>query len=299
MIKKIIKISTILLLLTSNCFAEISDVRENISVKNTTIWLNEQLFVNLEVQYSWNNESENQEVDEKNWWMVIELNTSEKEIDLGWIEKFDIIGQTKNQKIENINWKETTQITKTYTLKPKSVWEYKLWPISILGWPNPKKLTKSITITVQDQKEIQNTENKTQNEINIKQTNSPYLYVLVTILILLVLIYLYLWYLEKKEVNTKKNKKEEQKKEEKEDKDYLELLTKELDKYIEEKAWKKLEWLTIYEKLEFEKDEKTKKVLKTIYEKINEYKYSGKKIDKENLLEELKTLGWNIIKNIF
>jgi len=55
----------------------------------------------------------------------------------------------------------------------------------------------------------------------------------------------------------------------------------------------------MYAKLSYEENEDQRKVLEYLYNKINEYKYSGKKLDEKAIKEEVMKLGAEFLEKIF
>ncbi len=69
--------------------------------------------------------------------IVIDIDTSgQDEIALdtiGWIENFDILAQSRSQRFVSINWETETQDRLLFTLIPKSIWDFTLWPVSAVS----------------------------------------------------------------------------------------------------------------------------------------------------------------------
>lgn len=69
--------------------------------------------------------------------IIIDIDTSgQDEIALdtiGWIENFDILAQSRSQRFVSINWETETQDRLLFTLIPKSIWDFTLWPVSAVS----------------------------------------------------------------------------------------------------------------------------------------------------------------------
>ncbi|MDD3120513.1 MAG: BatD family protein [Candidatus Gracilibacteria bacterium] len=320
-IKIITSLLIIFLIPTNLTFAKISNINSKIEVNKSEIGLNEFLDITVNTEYEGKPDIPGNNVqNEKDGGTLfnVNLNSSEiPEIDLGGIENFQVNSKVKSQQSTNINGKQKTQITMKLVLAPKKTGDFNLGPITLLingqNIDSSNKETKTIKVlnsntnintgttnneVISDQ-EIQTIPQQIETDKNFDfSKNLLYIFMLFSLLGSILITYLYFL---KKEKIIKKIEQENINIPKKEiiKEDSMEEITKELDKYLEKKAGKSLAGHDIYSKLSYEENETQRKVLEFLYSKINEYKYSGKKLDEDAIKEEIMKLGKEFLKKVF
>lgn len=126
-------------------------------------------------------------------------------------KNFDIIWRSQSNQIYSqskmIDWKLEEQrevlTNYTFTLKPKKIWEFTLWPISLSDWTN-KKETNLVNVKIIENEVKINSWNKNEKKDFYNSNNDSNLiyYILLTSLLILLLAYIFYYIF-----NSKKSEK--------------------------------------------------------------------------------------------
>lgn len=269
----------------------------NINIDKKNIDINETINLNISIK--------------TDIWWNIEIS------EIKWLDNFDIIWQSQSQssstQVEIINWKSETKTFISHilelTLRPKSKWDFEIWPASIKNWNN-EIVTNSIKVKVswdkifiQPNQNINNIQNITPknndnyNEIKIKKEDyTPYFLVLIMIILSFIIYYI----IKKNNELIEENKVPE----EKVDFEEKEINTLEYPEINDEKFIEKVDNIlkmkiskllkinikneTYYEiMLKYDLKDK-KEILEKIIPLFNKLKYSNILVSKQEILDLLK-----------
>ena len=187
---KIIKIILLYLIISNLVFAE-----TNIEIKSSKniINIDEYFTLNIELFSDWN----------FLWW----------EIKINWLNDFKQISNTNSSSKSIINWKITNKNIIWLKLKANKLWEYKIWPASIV-YSGTTLVSNKLNISIvekQRQKLLNTIKNDPEwNDIKwIKQNYNIFLYIiLLPFIIVLLIIVWYLIFFKKKNKTKFVEKKE-------------------------------------------------------------------------------------------